>query len=854
LDLPDVCPACGSRLVPGAELPICLVCGHLVGAAVTGTELPIDAAPTVAVGVHDRAAESRLPERIGDCTVLGLIGRGGTASVYLAFQESMRRKVALKVLDLGAIQWERRLERFEREAWIAGRLSHPNIVRVHEQGLDGSRWFIVMELVEGRSLGAYLDEVRESRNRSWLSDSEWRIGHVRHMVELFAGVADALAYVHGQGVIHRDIKPLNLLLTKDDRRLMVTDFGLARDLDASRVTQRGDFMGTIRYMSPEQLLAQRVDIDHRTDLWSFGVSLYEAVTLTLPYDADTEEGYIGQVATKEPVPVRRRGAAIPVDLETILMKCLERDPEARYASAAALRDDLRRYLEDRPVTARRASAAARAVRLVKRRRKPIAAALAASVVAAVLTYVVISMFSAAETRRRLDFVLERVAADGVEPGQIEPTWSTLADVLRAGVLEAPAGTLANKAREATLRVVARISAPVAARQRSGLVDGDLPVAVPFGLLSIPPVVSVVVTTLFDIGVPIYATVRLEASVDGGDWTSVGSSTVFIASTPFLRLASRGVSGDCDFPLPPSAAAVGPHRIAFRATVAYTPPPDMGRVSFSRSCSPPTPAPPAENRAVLHQAVKTLESATVSLYEQYPAGVPAQVDPYSLAAPVETWFGPERLDVIQVRAPRVRTGSTVEVSDFRWNVWLRGTCLPAGVDYAGSIVGLDFVGTFRVPTPIPIAGTAEWHPPGDAEAHLSFPVVSGPAGLRFEDGVATIRVRPNGLVVPHAVASAVEPRIVPLAERPAGSAVGGFTSKAIEFREPIWLRALLVEGSVAGVLEVRPSRERALGNYLERYLGAFSRPVTLGVRTIEGKWVQNPDCAPASEGRATEARP
>jgi eukaryotic-like serine/threonine-protein kinase len=114
-------------------------------------------------------------------------------------------------------------------------------------------------------------------------------------------VADALEHVHGQGVVHRDVKPLNLLLTKDGSRLLLTDFGLARDEEASRLTRRGDFLGTVRYMSPEQLLAQRVRVDRRSDIWSLGVSLYEAVALELPYSGDSEEAYLSAVSTKEPL-------------------------------------------------------------------------------------------------------------------------------------------------------------------------------------------------------------------------------------------------------------------------------------------------------------------------------------------------------------------------------------------------------------------------------------------------------------------------------------------------------------------------------------------------------------------------
>ncbi|MFC2173165.1 serine/threonine protein kinase [Acidobacteriota bacterium] len=145
--------------------------------------------------------------------------------------------------------------------------------------------------------------------------------------------------------------------------------GLARDIDATRMTKRGDLLGTIRYMSPEQLLANRTDIDHRSDIYSFGVSLYEALTLDLPYEGDSEEAFIGAVSTKDPIPARSRNPDIPLDIETILMKCLERDPDKRYSSAEELKEDLIRYLDDRPVLARRPGFFQKSTRFIKRHRK-----------------------------------------------------------------------------------------------------------------------------------------------------------------------------------------------------------------------------------------------------------------------------------------------------------------------------------------------------------------------------------------------------------------------------------------------------------------------------------------------------
>ena len=241
-----------------------------------------------------------------------------------------------------------------------------------------------MELVEGESLAAEIHKARSKREQAPQSDLSWRAGHTRQAVSLFVGVAEALHYVHDHGIVHRDIKPLNLLLTKDGSRLLLTDFGLARDKEVSRMTRRGDLMGTIRYMSPEQLLAQRVKVDHRTDIWSLGVSLYEAVTLELPYSGDSEEAYMSAVSMKEPLPARRRNRAVPRDLETVLMECLERDPERRYATAGELKQDLVRFLEDRPVLGRRPGVVLKMARFSKRHRVSLAAAAMTALLAVAL--------------------------------------------------------------------------------------------------------------------------------------------------------------------------------------------------------------------------------------------------------------------------------------------------------------------------------------------------------------------------------------------------------------------------------------------------------------------------------------
>ena len=196
------------------------------------------------------------PTQIGEYRILRRIGRGGMGTVYAAYQESMHRNVALKILEDAPV-FSEGAARFEREAWIAGRLSHPSIVKVHAYGVAGNARYIAMELIEGPSLQEEIREAKKRQTEGTSADSDWRGRRTRMVVELFVPAADALHYVHQQRILHRDIKPSNLLLNQERTRLLLTDFGLAREDDAANLTRRGQLLGTVRYMSPEQLLAQR---------------------------------------------------------------------------------------------------------------------------------------------------------------------------------------------------------------------------------------------------------------------------------------------------------------------------------------------------------------------------------------------------------------------------------------------------------------------------------------------------------------------------------------------------------------------------------------------------------------------
>jgi tetratricopeptide (TPR) repeat protein len=197
--------------------------------------------------------------------------------------------------------------------------------------------------------------------------------YFRRVAEWGVQAAEALDYAHQTGVVHRDVKPANLMLDASGR-LWVTDFGLAQVQSDVRVTMTGDLVGTLRYMSPEQALAQRVVIDHRTDVYSLGATLYELLTLQPPFDGGDRQELLRQIAFEEPKPPRRVNKAVPAELETIVLKAMEKNPADRYATAKALADDLRRYLEDKPIQARRPSLVQRARKWARRHRAAVTAA------------------------------------------------------------------------------------------------------------------------------------------------------------------------------------------------------------------------------------------------------------------------------------------------------------------------------------------------------------------------------------------------------------------------------------------------------------------------------------------------
>ncbi|HKE00892.1 MAG TPA: serine/threonine-protein kinase [Planctomycetota bacterium] len=323
------------------------------------------------------------PRELGDFVLRDEIGRGGMGVVYEAEQRSLRRTVALKVLAAHVTLRPDEVERFRREASTAARLRHPGIVEVHAVGEHEGTHYFAMERIEGRSLDRVLAELREKGAPPAEGDPFRGRGdgtYVAAVARIAASVADALDAAHRAGVIHRDVKPSNVLL-RPDGAPVVTDFGLAREEGLGTLTASREFLGTPHYVAPEQ--ATRRAVDHRADVWSLGATLYECLTLRRPFEAESAQAVLAKVLVTEPPAPSRWNPHVPADLDTIVAKALEKDPARRYATAAALASDLRAFLEHRPIAARPLSRPARATRWV--RRNPL---LATTALLAVLALVV----------------------------------------------------------------------------------------------------------------------------------------------------------------------------------------------------------------------------------------------------------------------------------------------------------------------------------------------------------------------------------------------------------------------------------------------------------------------------------
>jgi WD40 repeat protein/serine/threonine protein kinase len=361
---------------------------------------------------------------LGDFRILREVGRGGMGIVYEAEQISLGRHVALKVLPFAATMDPRQLQRFQNEARAAASLQHPHIVPVHAVGCERGVHYYAMQFIDGQSLAELIGELKKAKgsNHRGTEDTEKKQqtavsslcslclcgskDFFKTIAELGIQAAEALEHAHSVGIVHRDIKPANLMIDAQGQ-LWITDFGLARTAADAGLTMTGDVLGTLRYMSPEQALARHGLVDHRTDIYSLGVTLYELLTGTPAVGGKDREQILNAITLEEPQPPRALDAAIPGDLDTILLKALAKEPAERYATARELADDLRRYQADRPIRAKRPTAWQR-LRKWGRRHRVLVGATVAVLCIAFVAMVVSSLFI---WSARNEALLQRDAAD-----------------------------------------------------------------------------------------------------------------------------------------------------------------------------------------------------------------------------------------------------------------------------------------------------------------------------------------------------------------------------------------------------------------------------------------------------------
>ena len=292
-------------------------------------------------------------------------------AVFEAIQVSLGRRVALKILRFSTVSDTEALERFQREAETVATLHHTNIVPIFFVGCEQHVNYYAMQFIEGCNLSEVIAD----------KDAEIPVSQV-------AGwglqAAEALAHAHQRGVIHRDVKPSNLILDKE-KRLWLTDFGLARRLDDVTLSLTGMLLGTPRYMSPEHARATTKRIDQRSDLFSLGATLYELLTRKPAFPGEAAHAVIHQILVEEPTPIRQLNPHVSLDMETIVMKCLAKEPEARYATADELAADLRALLEERPIRARRATAIEQAKRWLKQNQRSVSQISTAAMITLAVT-------------------------------------------------------------------------------------------------------------------------------------------------------------------------------------------------------------------------------------------------------------------------------------------------------------------------------------------------------------------------------------------------------------------------------------------------------------------------------------
>jgi serine/threonine protein kinase len=442
---------------------------------------------------REPADEQRPLGQLGDFRLLREIGRGGMGIVYEAEQLSLQRRVALKVLPFAAAIDARHVQRFKNEALAAGMLNHAHIVPVYSVGTERGVHFYSMQLVEGQSLAALIAGLRQQKavpagrgeaaavsvresfdgrgercdvntpahtlvqtDAAFASHRETDVQLQRHPsprhvrrddryyrtgAQLMLQAAEALQHAHESGIVHRDIKPANLLLDSSGL-LRITDFGLAQFHSEVGLTRSGDTPGTLRYMSPEQAAGKRAIVDHRTDVYSLGATFYELLTLSPIFGGHDVQELLTQIFEVQPRPLRKLDKAIPVELETIVLKATSKSPEDRYQTAGDLAADLRRYLDNQPIAARPPSLIDRVRKWARRHPSVVIAILVVMLVVSGISLTAIVLIDGAYNRERLradeaeaQFQLARRSVDElVRVSEEELAYNPAAESLRRRLL------------------------------------------------------------------------------------------------------------------------------------------------------------------------------------------------------------------------------------------------------------------------------------------------------------------------------------------------------------------------------------------------------------------------------------
>jgi serine/threonine protein kinase len=422
--------------------------GPALAECLAGLELVHAVAPALSGASADRGTDCQSvqlgTEPLGDFRILREVGRGGMGVVYEAEQMSLGRRVALKVLPFAAMMDPRHLQRFQNEARAAASLEHPHIVPVYGVGCERGVHYYAMRFIDGQSLAQVIAELHgvarpesskgvldpqldspldpkptpfEDSGRATQANIGTEVRHstlgipssvsirdssfFRTVAELGIQAAEALEYAHSMGIVHRDIKPANLLIdnspltTDHSPRLWITDFGLARTAADSSLTMTGDMLGTLRYMSPEQAQAKHGLVDHRTDVYSLGVTLYELLTGAPAVNGKDREEILNAITLDEPRAPRTLKAALPRDLETIVLKAMAKEQAERYATAKDLAVDLRRFLEEKPIQAKPPTWHNRLVKWGRRHKSVVTSAVMLLVLVSIGSLVSIALIASA---------------------------------------------------------------------------------------------------------------------------------------------------------------------------------------------------------------------------------------------------------------------------------------------------------------------------------------------------------------------------------------------------------------------------------------------------------------------------